>query len=1070
MLHDQAGGVLMNFLTVFVQPPGNLIYFVLVIGLMLACLLMVVGQHLRERTRLTTRYLLGLGMGLAAWSLLLVGALAAITSGSDDGALSLLSVERPATLIAMIAIAWTFITVDSTQWKTQSSGIAVGLIAVTFALYLISNFIPSLNTGDAAFILGIIWAVIPVLVLAGTAIIILTHIRLIVDAPLKLVWVGVLLLGNALALVRYFLAEPLTQIGASRLAFAVAGALMCAAVYRAVLSQMTVEYDIRMLAVKSQAIATPKNSVPSSAPSPAAALASTLAAQNQPPAQQRPAQRPVSSSERDSVQLLRALGLMIEDTSPKQLPQQIVKAALEMMRADVGALIRAQDANYADIACAYDRGRSRALPGVSINLSNQPTLRNAVERGQQRPLFTDRNEAELQDLYPRLGIDTLGPTYLQPLTRSGTVIAVLLIGYPFANRELNEAEIESLRGIGVIAGGLLALSDEAEEARLMAEERAIQAMVKGIPLNQISDDQVVAERRNAFVELQGARSEITQLQNQMKQMEDRLLYERGRLIETLGDSDEDMSLSQRIVAINEEQSSLRDERNKLLQRLQQLESTLIAVSQTGDEKQMEAALMALKRERDELAAQRDRLQAQLDSLSTAESDREAAQAAVAEMGSESNALLEERDLLRSRLETLETELKQFGVDIPPTGIGQVISNLYQERAVLKAKISTFDTERDAWSRKVAQLNQRLNSVRDAETKLNELHRNVQNLAVDRDTIQQQLEKMRKQRDELAVRVQKFGDYRERATATIESLKSELTAAREVQPQAISNTPAAPTSAAVVMELSREMGRVTELEREVRTLKAKLAAIPERRAVGQEEIDAMIGLAQELRSPLTSITGYLDLLLKESVGILGDMQRRFVQRVIANAQRLAGMVDDMVRLAALDAGRVRLTFETVDIMQLVEDTISDVSTPLREKGIEVELSIDEPIPTVQGDVEAVRQIIGQVLTNAYLASPGDSIIQVNLSGRQHHPSDAPNTIVQAALISVRDMGVGVSPDAEDQVFNRRYQSENPLIPGLGDTGVAMAVAKALTEAHHGTMWIEIAEGGGTVVNVLLPQHQ
>lgn len=1054
----------MNFLTVFVQPPGNLIYFVLVIGLMMACLLMTLGQHLRERTRLTNRFMGGLSVALAAWSLLLVGALTVITGGTDNGALTLLSIERPASLIALIAIAWALVTADDGRWKSGSSQLAAGLGLGALVLYLATNFVPGLNDGDAGFVIGIVWAIAPVGVAAGLAIIIVIHWAVIFDAPLKLVWAGILLVGYGLALLRYFLAEPLTQIGAGRLAFAMAGAVLCGVVYRAMLSQMKFGYDIRMIALKSSSGSVQKGTVSTSA----SVTASSVPTGTSSTAAPRPTSRASIAGERDSVQLLKALGLMIEDTSPKHLPQQIVKATLEMMRADVGALIRAQDVNYADIACAYDRARNRPLPGVSINLDNQPTLRNAIERGQQRPLYTDRNEVELQDLYPRLGIDTTGPTYLQPLTRSGRVIAVLLVGYPFGNRELGDAEAESLRGIGVIAGGLLALSDEAEEARLMAEERAIQAMVKGIPLSQLSDDQVATERRNAYVELQAARTEISQLQNQMQSLEDRLAHERGRLIETLGDTAEDLSLSQRMVAINEEQTLLRDERGQLLQRLQQLESTLIAVSQTGDEKAMQSALTGLKRERDELATQRDRLEAQLLSLSDAAPDRQAVKAAVAEMGGESSTLIDERNQLKARLESLESELKQFGVDVTPSGVGQLVSDLSQERATLRSKISSFDVERDAWSRKVSQLNQRLAAVRDAELKINETQRNAQNLAVDRDTALTQLDKMRKQRDELALRALKFKDYHERINATLEALKAELTEAQKGE-----NTPApyqGEASAAVVSELRRSMERISELERELRSVKAKSAVNTETRAVGQEQIDAMIGLAQELRSPLSSITGYLDLLLKESVGILGDMQRRFVQRVIANAQRLAGMVDDMVRLAALDAGRVHLNFEPVDVVKVVENTIGEVSVALREKGIEVDLTVDEPVPTILGDAEAIQQILGQVLTNAYLASPSDSAIQVNVSARQHHPTDAPETVTVAAFISVRDMGAGVSPESEEQVFSRRYLSENPLIAGLGDTGVAMAVARALTEAHHGTMWIEMAEGGGTVVNILLPRNE
>ncbi|NOG49854.1 MAG: hypothetical protein HND48_10765 [Chloroflexi bacterium] len=73
-----------------------------------------------------------------------------------------------------------------------------------------------------------------------------------------------------------------------------------------------------------------------------------------------------------------------------------------------------------------------------------------------------------------------------------------MVGFPFADRELSESESEALKGLGVIAAGLLALSDMAEEQRLLAEERAIQAMAQGIPLSQISDDQVYAARKSAL--------------------------------------------------------------------------------------------------------------------------------------------------------------------------------------------------------------------------------------------------------------------------------------------------------------------------------------------------------------------------------------------------------------------------------------------------------------------------------------------------------------------------------------------------------------------------------------------
>lgn len=1049
----------MDFLTVFVRPPGDLIYFILVVGVLLACLLMTIGQHIRESSRVTGRFLTGLSLALLGWVALLVWALTSL-AGVGSTITTLPLIERATTLTSIVVLGWVFITADHVQWGRRSTFLMLLTVIAVIALYTVPIALNAGADSESAFVWGIVWASTPLVLLAFVIITIVRHWQVVLEAPLKLVWAGILLSGYTLALMQYLQADVLAQVGAGRLAFAAAATITAAIVYRAMLNQLSQVYDIKAIALKQQAAFAQKplnsaNTAPSAPPAPAAAAP-------------RPAPSPRANlaAERDSVQLLRALGLMIEDTSPKQLPQKIVKAVAEMMRADVGGLIRAQDVNYADVVFAFDRGRNRTLPGVSINLENQPTLRNAIERGQQRPLLADRNEEELQDLYPRLNIETVGPTYLQPLTkRGGEVIAVLLLGYPFANRELTDAEIESLRGVGVIAGGLLALSDEAEEARQLSEERAIQAMARGIPLSQISDDQVQSGRHNAYIELQMARSEISGLQSQLKSLEERLGQERSRLARALGDSGEDLSLSQRIVAINEEQLTLREERAQLIKRLQQLESTLIAVGKNGEDKALKTALTAVRRERDELANQRDKLQAQLEALIETGTDRASAQATVAEMGSESSVLSQERDQLLAQLTDLEAELRQYGVDPSASGVGQLIGALSQQQADLQAKVSALETEREAWSRKVEQLNQRLASVRDPETRLNELQRSVQNLAVDRETAMVQLEKTRKQRDELALRVQKFNEYRERATATIDGLRQEIEQLRQNPVTSAAVTPEKPItegrSSAIAAELSRTMARVSDLERELRAARSKTTELSKRRSVRQEQIDAMIGLAQELRTPLTSITGYLDLLVKESVGILGDMQRRFVQRVIANAQRLGGMVDDMVRLAALDAGRVQFNFEPVDVVTLVEQAITDVSTGLREKGIEVELNAEDDIPTISADAEAVKQIVGQTLTNAYLASPVNSVIRVSV---------APNPVTEqraGVIIRVQDSGVGVPPESAEEVFKRRYESENPLLPGLGDTGVAMAVAKALTEAHNGLMWIDSGDGSGTTINITLP---
>jgi signal transduction histidine kinase len=227
---------------------------------------------------------------------------------------------------------------------------------------------------------------------------------------------------------------------------------------------------------------------------------------------------------------------------------------------------------------------------------------------------------------------------------------------------------------------------------------------------------------------------------------------------------------------------------------------------------------------------------------------------------------------------------------------------------------------------------------------------------------------------------------------------------------------------------------------------------------------LVGLVQELRTPMTSMRGYVDLMLKESVGILGDMQRKFLQRVAVNAGRLSNMIEDLVRVTALDAERIELQHIDVDLVEVVEDAVTEVHTALREKGIELNLELADGVPAVIGDPDAIRQVVLQLLTNAYLVSPSGSVMHVAVSphsfvgeDKRQHPG---------ALLVVEDQGSGIAPEDLPEVFQLHYTGENPLVPGLGDTGVGLAIAKALVELHNGQIWVESQSGSGARFSVLL----
>ncbi len=224
-------------------------------------------------------------------------------------------------------------------------------------------------------------------------------------------------------------------------------------------------------------------------------------------------------------------------------------------------------------------------------------------------------------------------------------------------------------------------------------------------------------------------------------------------------------------------------------------------------------------------------------------------------------------------------------------------------------------------------------------------------------------------------------------------------------------------------------------------------------------EVIASIAQELRTPMTSIVGYTDLLLGESVGILGAMQRQFVQRVRANIERMGGLLNDLIGVTAIDAGKVRLEPEPIDTVEVIEEAIMGASAQFRERGITLQLDLDENLPRIQADRDNLYQILSHLLSNASNATPHGG--EVVVGARTN--SEAPDFV----LVSITDSGGGIEPQDRQRVFNRMYRADNPLVAGLGETGVGMSIARALVEAHGGRIWVDSEMGRGSTFTFIIP---
>jgi len=228
----------------------------------------------------------------------------------------------------------------------------------------------------------------------------------------------------------------------------------------------------------------------------------------------------------------------------------------------------------------------------------------------------------------------------------------------------------------------------------------------------------------------------------------------------------------------------------------------------------------------------------------------------------------------------------------------------------------------------------------------------------------------------------------------------------------------------------------------------------------DQAEVITSISQELRQPMSSIIGYADLLLGESVGILGALQRKFIERIRASTERIGSLIDDLIQITTLETGLMALKAEPVDLNLIIDNAMAYTSSQLREKNITLHVDMPESLHPIQADREALQQILIHLLQNAGAASPVEGAVTLRVRTQKEKDADH-------VLIQISDTGGGIPKEDLSRVFTRLYRADNVLIQGVGDTGVGLSIAKSLTEAQGGRIWVETEMNSGSTFSVILP---
>lgn len=227
-----------------------------------------------------------------------------------------------------------------------------------------------------------------------------------------------------------------------------------------------------------------------------------------------------------------------------------------------------------------------------------------------------------------------------------------------------------------------------------------------------------------------------------------------------------------------------------------------------------------------------------------------------------------------------------------------------------------------------------------------------------------------------------------------------------------------------------------------------------------DYSAIAGLARELRQPMASILGYTDLLLGESIGILGAAQKKFLERVRVAVERMSGLVDELLELTSLGDDELKLKPQALHLVPLIHSAINEVRGMLQQKEVDIQMDVSGDLPVIQANADSLHQALVSLLLNAGARSPSPG--EVRLKARVEKGEQETGFI----MIQIADTGESIPPQELPRVFSQIHTLRKPR-GDFSSQALDLATVKAIIEAHGGRIWVDSTPDEGATFSLLLP---
>lgn len=254
-------------------------------------------------------------------------------------------------------------------------------------------------------------------------------------------------------------------------------------------------------------------------------------------------------------------------------------------------------------------------------------------------------------------------------------------------------------------------------------------------------------------------------------------------------------------------------------------------------------------------------------------------------------------------------------------------------------------------------------------------------------------------------------------------------------------------------------------------------VTKEREVERMKDEFVATVSHELRTPITTVLGYTDILLRGVRGALAPPQLDALQSVRGAGSRLLDLINDLLDISRLEAGRQDLTQEAVDLPAAIERALSAVAVAAARRKVRLLKSVPRSLPPAFADDGQLQRILANLLSNALKFTPEGGTVSV--SARPFTPKEFGDRAPSLALgrppelaVTIADTGVGIPSDRTERIWDKFQQGDSSSRRAHGGTGLGLAITRGLVELHGGTVWVESegVPGKGSTFGFTLPVAQ